>query len=188
MLLVAVAGLGPAIGCDLVLGELPPVKQHPGSGGAAGGTAGTGGGVSGSGGAVVGSGGATASSGGAAGSGGECCDCDGDQAGAVGLCGGSDCDDHDPDVYLGQTKYFGQPSANPAIGFDYDCSGKAEQNPDLQKTVDCGLIGLPCAAGEGFLAKVPPACGESAPWGTCKQNGLGCVSAVIEQKKVMTCK
>lgn len=175
-------------GCELVLGTLPPAKKHPdaGSGGSgAGGATGTGG-TGGTTGVTT----STTGTGGAIGTGGTggCCDCDGDHALAKGVCGGTDCDDHDGRAFPDQTEYFGTPSSDPAVGFDLDCNGTPEQNPDLVKTVDCGPIGLPCAAGTGFLAKVPPPCGQSAPWGTCEQDGLGCVQAVIEQNKIMTCK
>lgn len=170
LLIAALASLG---ACELVLGSLPPVKQHDGGAGGAGGAPST----------SASSSSSTSSSGG-----GSCCDCDGDQVLAKGICGGTDCDDHDDRVYPGEPIYYGEPTSDPTLGFDWDCSGTAEQDPTLLKTVDCGVIGLPCAAGTGFLAKVPPACGESAPWGSCMQDGLGCVPAVVEQAKVMTCK
>jgi hypothetical protein len=179
------------VGCEIVLGELPPVKQHTD-----GGIGGTGG----SGGATVtttatttstATGGATSTSTSSiTGTGGEggCCDCDGDGALAEGVCGGMDCDDHDKRAYPGEQVYYGFPNPDPAIGFDWDCNGVPEPNPALSKAVDCPPVGLPCPAGIGFLDKTPPPCGESKPWGSCNQDGLGCVKAVIEAAKVMTCK
>jgi hypothetical protein len=117
-----------------------------------------------------------------------CCDCDDDHFQAEGMCGGNDCDDHDPLVYPGEPMYYGTPANNPAIGFDYDCSGTTDRDPSLNKTVNCGLVGLPCSADMGFLADVPPPCGGSAPWGTCKQQGVMCVNDVYEQARVMLCK
>lgn len=168
-----------AAGCELVLGELPPVKKH--TDGGAGGSTGIGG---------TGTGGATSTSTTTTGTGGEggCCDCDGDKVLAKGLCGGTDCYDGDKHAYPDEPVYYGFPTGDPAVGFDWDCSGVAEPNPDLLKIVDCPPVGLPCPGGIGFLDKVPPACGESKPWGSCNQDGLGCVKAVIEPSKVMTCK
>jgi hypothetical protein len=161
-----------------VLGSLPPVEETPDGGVGAAGTGGAGGGSTTS---------TTATTSTAGGAGG-CCDCDHDGVPAAGVCGGTDCDDHDGRAHPGQTMYFGTPASDPAVGFDFDCNGTTERNPDLLTTVNCGAIGLPCAAGTGFLAQVPPACGESAPWGSCMQNGLGCFADVVEANKVMTCK
>lgn len=196
--------LGGVAGCELVLGELPPAKKHhdAGTGGVAGsggsGIAGSGGVSSGSGGSGVGgsqtaTGGSTGSSSSTThtlsqtGGGGGCCDCDGDGFDAKGACGGTDCDDHSKQAKPGQTAYFGVANPDPVVGFDWDCNGVAEQDPMLKVLVNCQPIGLPCAPGTGFLGTALPACGQSMAWGTCNQNGLGCVLAPIENK-VMTCK
>jgi hypothetical protein len=164
--IAVVAVLGASAGCELVLGDLPPARDNP--------DAGTGG---------------ASSSSSAASAGGGCCDCDGDGHLAAGLCGGDDCDDHDPKAYPGEPVYYATADADPMVGFDWDCSGTAERNPQLVKTVNCGLIGLPCTADTGFLtATTAPSCGQSGKWGTCKQQGVGCVEDVIEPNKVMTCK
>lgn len=166
-LLAAAAVLPWAGGCELVLGSLPKVHE-PVDGG---------------------SGGSTASL--AQGTGGACCDCDGDHVAAQGLCGGTDCDDHEARAYPGEPVYYADADPNPAVGFDWDCSGKADPNPVLDTTVSCAGLALPCMAATGFLAPTPPACGKGAPWGTCKKdpsNPVVCVERVIEQNKVMTCK
>ena len=160
-------------GCELVLGELPPAKQH---GGDAGDGSSSGGGGSSS--SSVGPMTATASSG-------SCCDCDGDGHAAIGPCGGDDCDDGDKRVYPGELVYHDTPS--PTVGFDWDCSGVADRKPELLVTVECGAV-PPCPTTVGYLA-APPPCGESAAWGTCvKQMTVMCVQNVIEQAKKMACK
>ncbi len=60
--------------------------------------------------------------------------------------------------------YFATPSANPNVGFDYDCSGTPD--PEFPDPVDCGLVSGSCDAGVGFLKMVPP-CGAAGPWGSC---------------------
>jgi hypothetical protein len=133
--------------------------------------------------------GSSGSSGPTTGTGGACCDCDGDHFHAEGTtCGGNDCDDHDPLVYPGEPTYYPTRAKNPAIGFDYDCSGQPDPDPALNQTVNCGLIGLPCAANEGYLQQTPPACGMPGPWGKCMQQNLSCVNDVIDAARVMTCK
>jgi hypothetical protein len=149
------------------------------SGGAAGaagggGTAGVAG-TGGSAGAAGTGGGAGASSGGSAGAGGCTCDCDGDShLKKGGSCGGDDCDDNDANVFPGQTSYFDQPAKNG--GFDYDCSGSAEQ--ESSQTISC-TVAL-CPTTQGYFAS-PPACGQSADWGVC--SGALCQKQVLEQKK-----
>lgn len=170
--LAAASATAWAGGCELFLGSLPPVHAQVDGGGGSGGTGGT----------TVGSA--------AQGTGG-CCDCDGDHAAAAGLCGGADCDDHDARAYPGEPVYYATASPNAAVGFDWDCSGKADPNPALDAVVSCAGLALPCMTKTGFLAATPPPCGVGAPWGTCKQApspGLTCVEDVIEPNKVMTCK
>lgn len=176
-----------SLGCEVVLGDLPRARSESasgatGAGGAGGGGAGGTGGVGGDAGAG-GTGAATSSA--TSGSGG-CCDCDGDQANALGACQGDDCDDGDARAHPGQTMYFGTPA--PQAGFDFDCNGVSERDPRLAIAVDCSGLALPCDSAVGFLGVVPPACGVHADWGTCKANGLVCAEDVIELQKVMTCK
>jgi hypothetical protein len=231
-----------AVGCALIVGELPEARdqtpdgspggpsgardsgngsipsqggvagmQPDGAGGAradassAGGTAsvnGTGNRDSGSG-AKIGSGGASgngavsgsAGQEGASGSGGSggsgrpdsgCapgCDCDHD--GAAGPeCGGNDCDDRDANVSPAQTRYFATPSRNPAVGFDYNCSGAPERKDDILVRCLGITLGLCDAMTVGFLEDVP-ACGLSGSWGRCKRDLLSCSLDVIETRTML---
>lgn len=113
------------------------------------------------------------------------CDCDGDGAEAE-VCDGDDCDDLDPHVHPGQDKYFETPSDT--VGFDYDCSGSIERDPALNVSLKCvGLSLILCEQStQGFIGGVP-ACGSLGDWGTCKPDGLGCVSDIYEQRR-MRCK
>jgi hypothetical protein len=154
--------------CELVLGDLPTPRDPDGDAGPDASTS-------------SGAGGSSSSSGTGA-----CCDCDSDEHDAQGTCGGDDCDDHDPDAHPGATAFHAEP--NTVVGYDWDCNGMAERDPALEKAVDCAAIGLPCAAGTGFLAKVPPPCGGMGDWGTCKQSGISCVKDIVEAGKAMTCR
>jgi hypothetical protein len=174
-------------GCELVAGPLPdPVRPDSGVA-AAGGSAGAGGSAAAAG-TDAGSGGAT---GGQAGQGGSSgcqsqCDCDGDGAKSE-ACGGADCDDHDPKAKPGQSAYFASASANPAVGFDYNCSGNPDRKPALSKQVSCsGVSLLNCdTSTQGFIDQLP-ACGQSGGWGTCKKGAVACQPDVLEQR-VMLC-
>jgi hypothetical protein len=168
-------------GCELVLGELPPVGKPDGGTGASSSTASTGAGGASS----TAASSSSAASSGATGTGG-CCDCDHDTYAAEGLCGGMDCDDTDKRVYPGEPIYYAVPSPN--VGFDWDCSGTVEPDPMLNVAVDCNTLPLPCPSTTGFLMTTPPPCGQSGPWGTCKQSGLSCVNDVVVTAQVMTCK
>ncbi len=191
--MIAAALLAAPLGCELVLGDLPAARK-PDAGGAGGSTGTTGTASSTT--ASAGGGGSlttsttvsttVTSSTGAGGAGGACCDCDGDHHDAKGLCAGDDCDDGDAKAFPDEPAYY--PTANPIVGFDWDCNGTPDRDPKLDKAVDCMAIGLPCAAGTGFLAKVPPPCGGQGDWGTCKQSGINCVKDVLEVGKVMSCK
>lgn len=192
--LLVAALLLPALGCELVLGDLPSTRKPDAGTGGAGGSTGstttagstTGTTSAGGGGATTTSTSVSTTSTSSTGGGGGCCDCDGDTHKAKGVCGGDDCDDGDAKAFPDEDAYYG--TANPVVGYDWDCNGTPEREPALDKAIDCGLIGLPCAAGTGFLAKVPPPCGGKADWGTCKQSGISCVKDVLEIDKVMTCK
>lgn len=79
-------------------------------------------------------------------------------------------------------QFFSQPSDNPAIGFDYDCSGNIERDPDLNKTVDCAsLLGLGCDDAQGFVGSAP-SCGQMGDWGTCKEETLSCKTDSITER------
>jgi hypothetical protein len=175
-------GLGAAVSCELVLGDLPPVRASADGGGAGGtsttaSTTGTGTGT--------GTTGTTATSTG--GTGGACCDCDDDGYRSEALCAANDCDDHDARVHPGQTMYFATPSDNPNVGFDYDCSGTPD--PEYPNPLDCNaLMGADCDAGVGFLNAVPP-CGATGSWGSCISGSvpLTCQQHVIDSAMVSAC-
>jgi hypothetical protein len=172
---------GATHGCELVLGQLPPARDTDagpdGSGATSSGATTTG----------TTSSGVTTTGATTGGSGGGCCDCDGDHHLAMGVCGGDDCDDHDAQVYPGEPTYYGVPIPGSTLGFDYDCSGAAEPDPALNIALNCGSL-PPCATGTGFLGKVPPPCGQTAPWGTCTLSDLMCVQDVIDASQLMLCK
>lgn len=184
-------------GCFVVIGELPEPAER-GSAGSSGGSAGSGGagGTSATGGSAGSSGGAgggagasgatgdAGTNGGSGGGGGNCCDCDGDQVESQ-TCGGTDCDDDDSRVKPGQTLYFGVPSAT--VGWDYDCSGEIEV--ENETITQCGLLGLGAVCTnqpQGWLAAVPPPCGDTGRWGKCRL-GLVCSDDVIDANKIMNC-
>lgn len=198
-------------GCSWVAGELPDAAPQAQSGGAAGisgsgaasgsggessggaaGQAGSAAGGSAAGGSATGGSagsGNSAGTGGAAGSGGTSgcakpCDCDDDGQEAE-SCGGTDCDDHDERVYQGQTAYFSEASTNPQVLFDFDCSGKIERDPELDKEVNCGLLNLGNCGGQGF-SSTAPTCGNESDWGECRSNGLVCKHVVLSSR-VMAC-
>ncbi len=132
-------------------------------------------------------------SGGTKGSGGmsmepECaddCDCDEDGEKAM-ACGGEDCDDHDDRVYPEQPLFFGEASSNSDVGFDYNCSGGAEREPELNAILSCGkLLQLGCE-GEGFKDQ-KPACGATGTWGECEWDGLKCVFSPLVESERMKC-
>ncbi len=131
-----------------------------GASGAGGTAGGTGGSAGGSGGQTGGSGGQTGGSGGTAG----CpkpCDCDNDGVDSDSTaCGGKDCDDDDPEVFTGQTKFFTKPSKTQ--GFDYNCSKTTEH----ERTATLSCIVAACPSGQGWKGSLP-VCGSSAEWGDC---------------------
>ncbi len=182
LVLVALAAAGG--GCELVLGDLPPLSQPDG------GSSGTGGAhpatSSSTSSSTTSSTSSTSSGTGTVDA--DCCDCDGDGFEAV-ACGAKDCDDHDPLVYPGEPVYYAMPASNPAVGFDWDCSGTIERDPTLDVTVTCPSLTLStCPTTTGYLATVPPACGVAGAWGTCTQQGTTCVNNVVDPARVMTCK
>ncbi|MCA9628712.1 MAG: hypothetical protein KC766_13635 [Myxococcales bacterium] len=202
-LLVLLGALSGA--CSLVAGDLPDAvdQQHAGSGGVAGTDSSGGiGGSSGSAGAAASggeAGAATGGSGNASGVGGSAgtiggsggsgacikpCDCD-DDGGQATSCGGTDCDDHDARVFEGQTEYFIEASTNPKVLFDFDCSGKIERDPPLDREVSCGLLSLTGCKGQGFSGTAPT-CGVQADWGECRADGLTCKHVKLSTR-VMAC-
>ena len=174
--------IGVAIGCSLVIGEIPegsdPASDASSTGGGAGqsGGAGTGG--------QAGSGQAGQS--GAAGASG-ClkppCDCDGDTHEGP-QCSGADCDDEDAEVFPGQPEWFSAPSKN--NGFDYDCSNGTEKEFE---TTSCGGISGALACDqqpEGYYDSAV-GCGASVGYGKCIYQDLMCKQDVIDAAKVVRC-
>lgn len=113
------------------------------------------------------------------------CDCDDDGALAQ-SCDGLDCDDEDPRVFPGQTKFFASRSTNPSVGFDFNCSGQLE-SPAENVAVTCeGLTLGVCTSAQGFLDGIP-ACGDSGKWGVCRVVTLACTDSVVDPEKAVLC-
>ena len=164
-----------------MIGELPDGVEpgssggNSGSGGSAGvGAAGSGNsaGISGScgasgAGASGGTGGASGGTGGASGGTGgtggcpKPCDCDNDGVESDSTaCGGKDCDDDDPEVFTGQTKFFTKPSKTQ--DFDYNCSKMTEH----ERTAALKCVIAACPSGQGWNGSLPVR-GTTAEWGDC---------------------
>lgn len=65
----------------------------------------------------------------------------------------SDCNDSDSRVHPGQAAFFavGYRAASGASSFDYDCSGKEDEDPAQTKApMNCGLLSLALCAGSGY--------------------------------------
>jgi hypothetical protein len=149
-----------------------------GQGGAAqGSTSATGGGQGGQGGQGGGQGG----QGGGQGGQGGCADTDKDNDMHVAVaCGGTDCDDGDPSVFVGQAKFFEVARLNGS--FDYNCNGVEEREFE---TVKCS--GVACPVKTNVFLGDPmklEACGATVAFGDC--NGLCQVMNVTT--KLMRCR
>lgn len=140
-----------------------------GQGGGEGGTAsssssvGGGGGQGGQGGGQGGQGGAGGQGGQGGQGGADCTDADKDKDSANAVeCGGTDCDDNNDDVFVGQTNFFETPRANGS--YDYNCSGVNEREFE---TVKC--MGLCAAKTNVFIGDPmnPAPCGAMASFGNC---------------------
>jgi hypothetical protein len=131
-----------------------------GQGGAAqGSTSATGGGQGGQGGQGGGQGG----QGGGQGGQGGCADTDKDNDMHVAVaCGGTDCDDGDPNVYAEQMNYFEK--ARPNGSFDYNCNDVVEREFE---TIKCS--GFDCSKMNVFIGDPanPAPCGTMASFGNC---------------------
>jgi hypothetical protein len=97
---------------------------------------------------------------------------------------GGDCDDDDPDVFPGQTKYFDQPRTGTSTPYDYNCDGV----PTKERVINCGVV---CSLGvEGFNSNAI-ACGATGSWGHCKSGvlpGALCTFEVIQANRPMGCR
>lgn len=100
--------------------------------------------------------------------------------------GGNDCDDTNPDVYPGQSKFFAVPTHPVNGNFDYDCSATIE--PEYG-TVNCMIpLGVVCnTMTQGFLGQ-SPACGQMGNYGHCVEpGGVGCSEEVLQAGRVLRC-
>lgn len=63
-----------------------------------------------------------------------------------------DCNDGNPDVHPGQTRFFGTPyeADDGSSSFDYDCSGAEDGNGRQAVLGTCGLLGAAFCQGEGY--------------------------------------
>ncbi|MFS8067192.1 MAG: hypothetical protein ACMG6S_12545 [Byssovorax sp.] len=144
------------------------------------GTAGSAGGASatsssGSGGGGASSTGTTSSGSSGTGCVGGDCDCDGDKVLAISCGTGTDCNDNDPLVFKGQTKFFQDKIAGSINDYDYDCSGKEEY--EIKTALACGTGAICDTTTVGWKTSVPP-CGVSAQFGTCKAGVLTCMESL----------
>src|SRR5207248_3265773 len=88
-----------------------------------------------------------------------------------GVCGGNDCDDHDPYTHPGAD--FSTRAPHPPTNGDWNCDGRVEKQ--YPSSLLCplnlnALGGQPCSAFSGFAAD--PGCGESNTFITCEPGGL----------------
>ncbi len=106
---------------------------------------------------------------------------------------GGDCDDGDPSVFPGQSKYFASAYTSSATGldsFDYNCSTHEEEQPPGYKAASMCTAGLTIGTctGDGYLpSDARPAapgidriCGSTKVQTCTFKQGQGCLSAVID--------
>jgi hypothetical protein len=106
-----------------------------------------------------------------------------------------DCDDTNPDVFPGQTRYFGAAYAGPrGESFDYDCSGAEDPDPDkAQPAPDCASLGVLECEGKGYTATrrtgdgVNPICGSERAI-ECAAGLLGCGSSLPVEAEPAGCR
>jgi hypothetical protein len=88
-----------------------------------------------------------------------------------------DCDDLDPSVHPGATKFETTPYCVPGTScakksFDYDCDGV--ETPEWTAIGGaCATAGSGCS-GDGWVGAAAAACGESVAWLTCTRDLLAC--------------
>jgi hypothetical protein len=81
-----------------------------------------------------------------------------------------DCNDSDPRVFPGQTKFFDKPYELDGGGksFDYDCDGKNEKEAEM--TGACLGAASPegevCVCSPGWTTDAVPECGDDGEWST----------------------
>ncbi len=96
-----------------------------------------------------------------------------------------DCDDAHPDVFPGQTSYFGAAySSKKGDSFDYDCSGSEDPDPaGAGAAPECAALGALDCRGSGFASTgrtgsgVNPICG-SRQRVECTSALLGCAATL----------
>jgi hypothetical protein len=101
------------------------------------------------------------------------CDFDGDKHNAKGaVCGGGDCDDHDPRAYDGEPNYLTDMPQPPTNG-DWDCDGTVEQ--EFPVGVQCtGIaIGAGCNGTKGFT-EASVGCGQMGTLVQCTSTLVLC--------------
>jgi hypothetical protein len=89
-----------------------------------------------------------------------------------------DCYDGNADAHPGQATWFATHRGD--LSFDYDCSGKAEEElPSVDpKICVCGIAGaVGCSVSSGYRSAVPP-CGQSGDF-AIGGNGQTCDATVI---------
>jgi hypothetical protein len=91
-------------------------------------------------------------------------------------CGGTDCNDDNPDAYFGQSGFFDVPMAGmpEELRFDYNCSGVHEIDPE-HLSAGCAL--LTCNQ-HGYVEGAAQ-CGQQDGWVRC-QVLMNLCSAVAE--------
>lgn len=82
-----------------------------------------------------------------------------------------DCDDANPDVFKGQTKYFTKALTSAKDSFDYDCDSVLEPEYPQISFGQCAKKGSICE-GSGWMLLVPP-CGGFGLFIECKAKASG---------------
>lgn len=107
-----------------------------------------------------------------------------------------DCNDNDPNVFPGQTKFFTQGySRQNTTSFDYDCSGAEEQqSAGFVKATNCTVVNQLCT-GTGRLPAQPgrtgpgvdPYCGSTRAVTCAFNNQLQCVGTLRNDAEPLPC-
>lgn len=101
------------------------------------------------------------------------CDKDKDGVKAKGdPCGGTDCDDNDPNARPGITEFQTFDATGKPHGGDWNCDGDIEKQYKVD--VSCGLLGgAACGMTKGFTSN--PGCGKTGEYVQCSTSGTFCV-------------